>query len=274
VHPGDVSIGTGLELPESLGSVAYRHLHEEIVNGRLPSGTVLSEAAVAKQLGISRTPVGEAVRQLVREGLLEQVPRYGTVVRQLSRTDILENYELREALESYAAAKAAARATPQQIDRINALCERTHQLADALGGAANPSATTELLRQLKVTDMAFHLAIVAAAGNARITEVVSMSRSISLVMVLRRPRPTVQFLAGVYEHHRRIADAIAAGNAEQASRFMLEHIQLSKQQSMETYDTDAQRHAGTLTMPPEVLEELASVEQTLAAKRKSNRTVE
>ena len=65
---------------ETLSTKAYRYLHDEIVSGRVKGGTVLSEAVVAESLGISRTPVGEAVRQLVKEGLLEQVPRYGPVV--------------------------------------------------------------------------------------------------------------------------------------------------------------------------------------------------
>jgi DNA-binding GntR family transcriptional regulator len=96
---------------ETLTSKAYRHLYGEIVDGRIAAGAVISESAIAKSLGISRTPVGEAVRLLARDGLVDQVPRFGTVVRHVQRTELDEHYEMREALESYAAQLAARRAT-------------------------------------------------------------------------------------------------------------------------------------------------------------------
>ena len=70
---------------------------------------MLSELAVAKELGISRTPVREAFRDFEQEGVLEQVPRFGTRVKALDRRDLVELYELREALEPYAVAQAAGR---------------------------------------------------------------------------------------------------------------------------------------------------------------------
>src|SRR5262245_15044729 len=86
---------------------AYEHIQEAILSGHLPAGSVVSEAVLAKSLGISRTPVGEAIRQLAREGLVQQVPRYGTIVKPIDRRELIELYEMRAALESYAAARAA-----------------------------------------------------------------------------------------------------------------------------------------------------------------------
>ena len=69
----------------SLSQRAYQHIQREIVSGQLEPGSVISETLLAKQLGISRTPVGEAIRKLAQEGLVEQVPRYGTIVCDLER---------------------------------------------------------------------------------------------------------------------------------------------------------------------------------------------
>src|SRR5688572_13986858 len=92
---------------------AYDHLRQKIVSGELPSGNLLSETSLARQLGIGRMPVREALRQLHTGGLVEQIPRYGTIVRSPEPAEIAELYEVREALESYAAA-AAARAVTQE----------------------------------------------------------------------------------------------------------------------------------------------------------------
>src|SRR6187431_3293853 len=107
----------------SLAQKAYEHLQESVLSGRLRSGTVISEAGLAKELGISRTPVGEAIRQLVREGLVEQVPRYGTIVRSIDRQELIDLYEMREALESFAAAKAATRITGPALERLQQFCD-------------------------------------------------------------------------------------------------------------------------------------------------------
>lgn len=246
---------------ESLRAKAYRHLHDEIVSGRIAGGTVLSEAAVAKTLGISRTPVGEAVRELVREGLLQQVPRYGTVVRQLDRSELVEHYELREALESYAAAQAARRAGPQDVARVNELCETTHRIAEEMRN--DDAIEHEALRRFLAADMAFHLSIVHAAGNRRIADVIYTARSIGRIFSLRRQRHDRSVVEGAYQYHRLIADAIARGDAAAASRHMLEHIESSKRQALERFDADASRGTVEMELPIEIRRELSEIEEKL-----------
>src|SRR3954469_20008540 len=122
-----IGIPAGFRVQErrdmSLAQKAYDHLQEGVLSGRLRSGTVISEQALARELGISRTPVGEAIRQLVREGLVEQVPRYGTIVRSIDRRELIDLYEMREAIESYAAAKAAELVSDAALDRLQQFCD-------------------------------------------------------------------------------------------------------------------------------------------------------
>jgi DNA-binding GntR family transcriptional regulator len=252
---------------ESLSLRAYRHLHNEIINGRLPVGAVISESTVAKSLGISRTPVGEAVRLLVREGLVRQVPRYGTVVRHLERTDLEEHYELREALESYAAGQAAARATPADVRRIRELCEAANRVVGDFH-AEDRAVDEAVLRRFLASDMTFHLAIVAAARNGQIMRVIYQSRSISRIFRVRRQRHDLRLIRSVYEYHCRIVDAIEAGDRELATSRMLEHIRQSKRQTLEQYDLEARRGSlGMPELPPDVQRELVEMERTLAASR-------
>src|SRR5580658_1370278 len=86
---------------------AYLYIQRKILAGDLQAGKAVSELTIAKELGSSRTPIREALGQLVAEGLLEQIPNRGAVVVQFGRQDIIDLFELREALEAYAVEKVA-----------------------------------------------------------------------------------------------------------------------------------------------------------------------
>ena len=102
----------------TLRQQAYQHLRERILSGELGAGTQLSEPDLAKQLGMSRTPVREALRQMENEGLLDYAPRFGAMVRVPDRDELSDMYAVREALESYAAAEAAAKIKPSALRGI------------------------------------------------------------------------------------------------------------------------------------------------------------
>src|SRR5690606_5593439 len=85
------------------GQIAYRRLLEEIGRGELQPGTRLREVELAERLGISRTPIREAIRQLESDGLVVHLPRQGATVRVLEYSEIMELYEMRAVLEATAA---------------------------------------------------------------------------------------------------------------------------------------------------------------------------
>ena len=103
--------GTDLSIRER----AYLHIQQLLLSGKLEAGSSVSEQLLARDLGSSRTPIREAMNQLAAEGLLEQSPNGGMIVAQLGREDIIELYELREALEVYAVGKMRARRYGQWI---------------------------------------------------------------------------------------------------------------------------------------------------------------
>ncbi|NUS76162.1 MAG: GntR family transcriptional regulator, partial [Streptomyces sp.] len=142
---------------EPLGAVRERvlaALRQEIIAGGLRPGDRLVERELAERFGVSRVPVREAIRALVAEGFVHfETPRR-TVVRRLTRQDVQELFELREALEVYAAGLAAARATPEGLAEVEQLLDRAAAATEA-GDAETITDVNSLL----------HDRIVAMAGN-------------------------------------------------------------------------------------------------------------
>ena len=244
---------------------AYEHIQSEILAGRFPAGTLISEIRIAEQLGISRTPVGEAIRSLAAEGWVEQQPRRGTVVRSFSRREIIELYELREALETFAAAKAAVLVSDSVLARLDRYCDEMQGLlAHLASSSAGMLDGTELERFLTAA-MAFHLLIVRTAGISRIMKLVQQTRTISRVFRMRRQRHSHKVVERAIEFHRRIADALRAGDGAAASLAMTEHIQVSRRQTIDELDNqlalDDPDAPIANDLPADLVEELRRIEE-------------
>ncbi|NIA13468.1 MAG: FCD domain-containing protein [Nitrospiraceae bacterium] len=250
----------------TLAEKAYEHLHARIAAGELASGAVVSEASLAKELGISRTPVGEAVQRLANEGLVEQVPRYGTIVCSLGRRDILEHYELREALESYAAMQAAERITEAQFPKLERYCSAMHQVGEQAKRLGLAKLNDGLLKTFLAADMAFHMTVIQASGNGRIMNLVRATRTLSRsFQVTRRQHHDLAIVYRACEFHDTIVRAFRDRDAELARKTMAEHINLSKQQRLAEYDQESEiRDRGddlSLSLPPELQAEFRRIEQ-------------
>lgn len=137
-----------------------RSLSAAIVEGRLRPGAKVSEAAVARELGISRAPVREAARLLENQGLLRASPRRGFFVRELSAAEVDELYDLRICVERHAAVAASGRLT----QKTRAALRDQLALMDALARADDPVACIE-------ADYQFHRMICETAGNGRLLRV-------------------------------------------------------------------------------------------------------
>lgn len=116
--------------PRSLTDRAYRALEELIVTLRLAPGEVLSEAALAKQLAIGRTPIREALQRLAREGLVVILPRRGILVSDINVRSQLELLRVRRELERLMARSAAQRATAAEREAFATLAAQMHRSAD------------------------------------------------------------------------------------------------------------------------------------------------
>jgi DNA-binding GntR family transcriptional regulator len=147
---------TAIAETDLVGQVA-RILTQAIVQGRLPPGSKVVEAGVARELGVSRAPVREAARLLERQGLLIASPRRGFFVRQFAADDIDDIYNLRLCVERHAGVLAARRLTPETRDALRRQLDVLYQTADLDDPA----------RQVE-EDYRFHRLICEVAGNPRL----------------------------------------------------------------------------------------------------------
>ncbi|TGN79580.1 GntR family transcriptional regulator [Streptomyces bauhiniae] len=197
--------------PEPLGSVRERvlaALRQDIIAGRLGPGDRLVERELADRYGVSRVPVREAIRALVGEGFVLFESARRAVVRRLTPDDVRELFELREALEVYAAGLAASRATPEALEELRAL------LTEA--ATATEAGEAEVITDVNTR---FHDRILAMAGNGLLISVMEPVDG-RLRWLTRRNAEWPQLLT---EHHD-LYDAIASGDPNRARAHALAHV--------------------------------------------------
>jgi DNA-binding GntR family transcriptional regulator len=225
-------------VPRDRGSLrlAREHILAQIAAGDLAAGAALSELTLAAQVGVSRTPVREALSQLVAEGILQKTSR-GVLVAEPTRRDIIELYELREALEVYAIGKIAARGVDaRDLENLELLVAQVRAAADELKQSGRPVLKGEALQRFLACDLRFHMRLIQAGGNERMLKVLDSTNLLLRIFTLRRENHTLKLLKQVYGFHRRILDAVAAGDGAEAMRLLGEHIRLSRDERLVEYD--------------------------------------
>jgi len=205
---------------------AYVTILDEIQSGILAPGTVLGEVDQSTRLGVSRTPLREALGRLAADGLVVQASPRVTVVSDIDADDIRELFDLRRALEELAARLAAARDTSER-DRFAALAAEFAR-TDA---AADPDAYYALIAR-------FDGALDAAVANDYLTAAMRNVRT-HLVRVRRLARDKPERLAASVSEHRLIASAVGAGDADLAAHSTHVHLHNALTSILESLETSA-----------------------------------
>jgi DNA-binding GntR family transcriptional regulator len=213
--------------PESLTDVVYEAIRDAIINRVIPPGSRLTEAALAAQLNVSKTPVREALLKLRQIGLVEPSGRRGGRVTLPSRSLIQHAYEARRGLESFAAEIVAERGSDDDIQLIRDAASRCLAAAQA-----------EDLPGFRQWDFRFHQKIGEATGNPRLCEL--MNDSFAVVMALRR-RDVPQAVGSIAcaRAHVRIAKAIARRDPDGARKAMREHVHQVEGYVLASLDEDS-----------------------------------
>ncbi|MGE5511339.1 MAG: GntR family transcriptional regulator [Bacteroidota bacterium] len=194
----------------SAAEYAYASLREGIESGEFLPGRRMREVEIAQWLGVSRTPVRQALARLELEGLLVLTPRHGLTVASLDADAIAELYDVRAALEGTAAALAARSAAPGEIAALLAMVEAERKLP------AEP-------RALSRHNLSFHQLIAAAAHNRFLgRSLQSINDALKLLGPTTLTAPGRQ--AGAVKEHGRIVKAIAARDAAAADAAAREHV--------------------------------------------------
>ncbi|TWT29780.1 HTH-type transcriptional repressor CsiR [Posidoniimonas corsicana] len=235
----------------------YTQIRDRITTGELAPGEVMSEANLAKQYGLSRTPVGEALRQLAHEGLVVQVPRYGTVVREIPREELEELFEIREALEGMAVVKATSRITDDALDELSTLCEAIDAEADRALAVGESTLGRDGLRRFLAADLAFHTLIIASAGNKRLNKLMEQTRTVSLMFTARRGEHPVSRVKQANDAHKAILAAMRRRDAAEAQQLLMNHIKTSREQSLSAAPPTDAVNLGSINLPQFVRQDLA-----------------
>jgi DNA-binding GntR family transcriptional regulator len=221
----------------SLRAKAYQLIQAKITSGELAAGSLVSELALSKELGSSRTPVREAAGQLLAEGLLELSPGGGIIVTQLTRQGIEDLFELREALEVFAVGRAARKAMKAaDHERLASLIEEAMVLLRELKASKSKELSPEQMQRFSISDLGFHALLIRMAANVRILKVVNDTRLMIRVFGIQRSGHNRFELERIYKQHRAILQAVTEQDAAAAQKLLSEHIQSSACERLDAFD--------------------------------------
>jgi DNA-binding GntR family transcriptional regulator len=197
--------------PGSAAARAYRHVKDRLLDGRFPGGVLLSENELARELGISRTPVRQAFVQLETEELLDLYPRRGALVRPISMLEAEDVLEARLLIETHCVRRVAAQGHELAAVLLDAIAAQERTLQDRYAGFI-------------LADREFHRTIVAANRNAILVREYDALRDrhqrITATLVAQDPARAAQFIA----EHREIAGAIGQRDGDRAASLIDAHL--------------------------------------------------
>jgi DNA-binding GntR family transcriptional regulator len=193
-------------------------LHEKIISGTYKPGDWLRQEDIATQLGVSMTPVREALDLLVSAGLAERVPYRGVRVREMSAKDVSEAYGLRLILEALIAREASKNITPEQLSSLERMLDEMKK-HDSLNKVPSE-------RQIS---REFHATIAEASKNDLLIKLYAVVTNafpdwLLYEALFRYPELLVDTMANTYEEHVAIVDALKSGDADQTVQTSIEHV--------------------------------------------------
>ncbi len=215
-------VPVNLESYKPLRELVLDAIREAIINGSLKPRERLMEIQLAEELGVSRTPIREALRKLELEGFIVMIPRKGAYVADISFKDIADVYEIRAALEGLAAALAAERITDEELEEMERF----------LVGKAEAIANNDMDKLVDV-DTRFHELIYQASRNDRLSNIINNLRE-----QIQRCRVTSLSVPGrmqqSLQEHRTIVEAIQSRDTQLARQVAQDHIENAENIMMES----------------------------------------
>ena len=196
----------------SLSDKVFETLEKDILTGALQSGETVSENRLSSQLGVSRTPVREALRRLEQEGLVHNEPGRGAVIIGVTKQDLLDIYEIRIRIEGLAARLAAQNMTEEQAEKMRELVE----LQEFYAAKGDSEKIRDLDSQFHSMLYSFCTSRVLADTLTSLHHRIERFRRLSVGNSERAGRTSSE--------HRAILEAIAAGDGDSAERLLIEHI--------------------------------------------------
>lgn len=215
-----------------LRDVVFNTLRQAILIGDLKPGERLMEIHLANKLGVSRTPIREAIRKLELEGLVTMIPRRGAEVAQITEKSMNDVLEVRRSMDALCVELACERISEQELDDLENACD---DFAEAV--------KTKDIRKIAHADVALHDIIVQATGNRRLVQLIN-----NLSEQMYRYR--FEYLKDISRHqslikeHRMIYEGIRKRNKEEASSAAKLHIDNQEKAIIEQIRLEKEKHSG------------------------------
>lgn len=210
-----------IKKPLPLAKIALKSLRDSILSGKLVPNETYNEIALAKKLGISRTPVREALLELSNQGLITFLPRVGVRINHFTEQDVKEIFELRKAIELFAVAKVSKDFLRHDFASLEATLQSQREAIKK----------ENFLAFLNV-DREFHLTFTRLTNNKRLLTTLENIRDMIQVMSIRALAIEIR-AKEVVEEHEKVIEAVKKGLSEKAVQEMEKHLNLSQRAVLE-----------------------------------------
>ena len=207
--------------------IAYEVLRQKLLNREFAPGARVRYGPLGDEIGMSATPVREAVGRLVSEGLIELAPQLGAVVKQPTITDTTELYEMREAIEPFAAAKASQFIAARQLKSLQATIDTMQKLYRSV--LTGKKQALDVATRFDKSDLKFHQTILNAVNNQRMLTVVGDFHLLTEIIGAARHSYSTEVLEMTIDDHAQILKGLSKRDAEWTRKAMTVHIQNSRQ---------------------------------------------
>ena len=203
---------------------AYKAILKRLYSGSSLPGTRLSDEVIAKEIGISRSPVREAISRLASEGIVEYQPRRGAFIRVPTRQEIEDLFEARLALEGFAAARAAEVVRDEDLAELEDFNKKLLATVQACRQRPSKIADRPLVDRFLKADFRFHQKIVDILGNNTIMAMINECRILSRLFAHMTMDHDLHLMAHTYRQHTALLRAIRRRDSQGAAHWMNYHI--------------------------------------------------
>lgn len=231
----------------TLGERAYHGIVQRLRSGALKPGDQLVNRKLAADLGLSMTPVREAINRLASEGIIEHVRGGGAFVRVIGRQELAQLYDLRENIEPFAAAQAAMNASSHDIDLLMSICHDWALLAKELRTAPGGQADEKWQNRWDDNEERFHTVMFESSRNTWLQQIARSLRLVSAAFAWHRREPGLidaESAALTCQDHLRLARAVRDRKPAVARKLMQQHIAAGRRHVLAYFDRRAAQAGG------------------------------
>ena len=219
-------------MKQNLNELAYEFIIQKLSTGELKPGQKLSEPSLAKACGISRTPMREAVRRLVEEGVLYQVVKSGTYVTGFAPKDVSDAYEIRSVIESAMIEEAVGKLTKKDIATLQTDCDHMHAAICAMRKAKMAVMTGKPESDFLAAAIDSHLTLLRASGNSLAEKIIVNAYRRNQFFGTHSHQRTLEHVASAWKFHCEILKACRTRNPKLAVKWLRGHIARSRKDAL------------------------------------------